>query len=118
MSSRCKGTKDSGERCERLVGGDAEFCFAHDPAHAERRKQIAARAGRSTSNLEIRAIKATLEQALEDVLEGSLDPRRASAANQLINTSLRAISLEREIREADEIERRLALLEGESAANG
>ena len=41
-----------------------------------------------------------------------LETARASVANQLLNTRLRAVEVERKIRETEELERRLEELEG------
>ena len=45
------------------------------------------------------------------MLEGELETGRAAVANQLINTRLRAIELERKIKETEELEARLEELE-------
>jgi len=45
------------------------------------------------------------------VLSGELETGRAAVANQLINTRLRALETERKIKEADELEERIAALE-------
>ena len=47
----------------------------------------------------------------KDVLAGEIETGRAAVANQLINTRLRAIEVERKIREAEELEERLEVLE-------
>jgi hypothetical protein len=46
------------------------------------------------------------------VLKGTVDRAAAAVANQVANTRLRAIEVERRIREADELEERLDELEG------
>ena len=45
------------------------------------------------------------------MLAGALETGRADVANQLINTRLRAIEVERKIKEADELEARIEALE-------
>jgi len=52
-----------------------------------------------------------LEDLTTRVLEGELETGRAAVANQLINTRLRAIELERKIKETEELEARLEELE-------
>jgi hypothetical protein len=48
---------------------------------------------------------------VRDVLAGDLETGRAAVANQLINTRLRAVELERKIRETEELEARIEALE-------
>ena len=117
---RCAGKKGDGTPCERIVGSSQEYCYAHDPAFAEDRKRAASKAARSPatsrSSREIRQIKGRLEDLYGAVLEGSVTRQAAAVANQIANTQLRAIELERRVHEQDELEERLDelgdLLEG------
>ena len=111
MSGTCKATKRNGEPCTLPAQGQQGLCWAHDPANAQKRRRGASRGGRAKANRELPTIKALLEDLTEQVLSGELDTRRAAVANQLINTRLRAIEVERKIREAEEIEERLSRLE-------
>jgi len=94
-------------------------CWWHDPANAEERKRAAARggkrAGRGRPHAELVEIKELLKDLTERVLgqEGTepLETGRAAVANQLINTRLRAIEQEREIRETEDLEARIEALE-------
>jgi hypothetical protein len=60
-------------------------------------------------------IKALLSELTNRVLGGegveALETGRAAVANQLVNTRLRAVELERRIRESDELEARIEELE-------
>jgi hypothetical protein len=110
---QCAGIKREGGRCAVVVGG--QFCYHHDPDQAQKRKRVATRGGKSKPNREIAAIKGLLSDLTDRVLgaEGA-DPLQtgpASVANQLINTRLRAVELERKVREVDELEARLEELE-------
>jgi hypothetical protein len=117
---RCAGKKGDGTPCERIVGSSHEYCYAHDPAYAEDRKSAASKAAkspaRSRSNTEIREIKGRLKELYAAVLEGVVGRQAAAVANQIANTQLRAIELERRVREQEELEERLDelgdLLEG------
>jgi hypothetical protein len=113
---RCAGKKGDGTSCERIVGSSHEYCYAHDPAYAEDRKSAASKAAkspaRSRSNTEIREIKGRLKDLYAAVLEGRAERPAAAVANQIANTQLRAIELERRVREQDELEERLDELEG------
>jgi hypothetical protein len=112
---RCAGKKGDGTPCERIVGASLEYCYAHDPAFAEDRKRAASKAARSPatsrSSREIRQIKGRLEDLYGAVLEGSVTRQAAAVANQIANTQLRAIELERRLREQDELEQSLDELE-------
>jgi hypothetical protein len=113
--ARCAGKKGDGSPCERIVGSSREYCYAHDPRYAEDRKRAASKAakspakGRSTS--EIRQIKGRLEDLYGAVLEGRVTRQAAAVANQIANTQLRAIELERRVREQDGLEERVDELE-------
>ena len=116
---RCAGKKGDGTPCERIVGSSHEFCYAHDPSSAEDRKKAASKAARSPaksrSTTEIREIKGRLKDLYAAVLEGRAERAAAAVANQIANTQLRAIELERKIKQTDELEGQLdevkALLE-------
>jgi hypothetical protein len=113
---RCAGKKGDGTPCERIVSASHEYCYAHDPVYAEDRKKAASKAARSPaksrSNTEIREIKGRLKDLYAAVLEGRAERAAAAVANQIANTQLRAIELERRVREQEELEERLDELEG------
>ena len=108
--------KGDGTPCERIVSASHEYCYAHDPVYAEDRKSAASKAAkspaRSRSSTEIREIKGRLKDLYAAVLEGRAERAAAAVANQIANTQLRAIELERRVREQDELEERLDELEG------
>jgi hypothetical protein len=112
---RCAGKKGDGTACERIVGASQQYCYAHDPSYAEDRKKAASKAAkspaRSRSNSEIREIKGRLKDLYSAVLEGRAERAAAAVANQIANSQLRAIELERRVREQDELEDRLDELE-------
>ena len=111
MADQCTAVKRNGEPCTLPANGPQGLCWAHDPANAEKRRRGASRGGRAKANRELPTIKALLEDLTDQVLAGDLETSKAAVANQLINTRLRAIEVERKIREAEEIEERLAALE-------
>ena len=112
---RCAGKKGDGTPCERIVSASHEYCYAHDPVYAEDRKSAASKAAKSParrrSNTEIREIKGRLKALYAAVLEGVVGRQAAAVANQIANTQLRAIELERRVREQEELEERLDELE-------
>src|SRR5919112_2557354 len=113
---RCAGQKGDGTPCERIVSASHEYCYAHDPVYAEDRKSAASKAARSParsrSNTEIREIKGRLKDLYAAVLEGRVERAAAAVANQIANSLLRAIELERRVREQEELEERLDEVEG------
>jgi flagellar motility protein MotE (MotC chaperone) len=111
----CPGIKRDGTRCAVVVSGPNDYCYQHDPARAAERRRNASRAARSRPSREISAIKAQLQDLAQDVLSGDLETGRAAVVNQLLNTRLRALELERKIREVDELTERLERLEQKEA---
>jgi len=93
------------------VAPGVQWCFNHDPARAHERRRNASRAGRSKPSRDLAGVKTQLQNLTRDVLAGDLETGRAAVANQLINTRLRAIELERKTRETDELEVRIEELE-------
>jgi archaellum component FlaC len=116
--ARCAAIKANGERCRLDAKGKQSMCWAHAPENAVARRKRASRGGKAKANQELPSIKARLEDLTEQVLAGDLETGRAAVANQLINTRLRAIELERKIREAEEIEERLEALENDLGDSG
>src|SRR5215203_4838230 len=98
---KCGAIKANGERCGRIVGASQVYCYAHD----------AAKAGRSTPNVELKEIKASIKDLTERVLRGEVETGPAAIANQLTNTHLRIIELERRWKETGELEGRMEALE-------
>ena len=118
MSGTCKATKRNGEPCTLPAQGQQGLCWAHDPANAQKRRRGASRGGRAKANRELPQIKTLLTDLTERVLAGELETGRAVAVNQLLNTRLRTIEVERKIRETEEIEERLTALEEALRRNG
>jgi hypothetical protein len=113
----CSAIKANGERCRGIAATGSDYCPAHDPARADARTKAASKAAKSRSvtvtevnNIVI--IKETLKDLYRAVLEGRVDRSAAAVANQIANTQLRAVEVERRVREQDELEIRLDELEG------
>jgi len=113
--ARCRGEKPDGTPCERIVPASQEHCYSHDPERGEERRRNASKAARSKPSADLREIKTLLKDLTDRVLgkedTEALGTGPASVANQLINTRLRAVELERKAREVDELEARLEELE-------
>jgi hypothetical protein len=108
---RCGGFKPDGTPCERIVRASQSYCYSHDPAHVEKRRRQASKAGKGKPSREIKDLKKQLEDLANDVLEHRVGSGVATIVNQIINTRARLIELERKIREQAELEERLAALE-------
>jgi hypothetical protein len=112
---RCAGIRADGGRCAAQAIRDSQWCFSHHPDLAEERRRSASRGGkrggRGRGGGEIADLKKRLEDLAADVLSGALETSRGAVVNQILNTRLRAVELERKIREQEVIEERIAALE-------
>ncbi len=120
--ARCGGSKPTGAPCERIVPASQDYCYSHDPARADARQRAARKGGRRggrgrplTEVANLKELLGTLVERVVDRVEADedyLSPGRGAVAAQLLNTRLRAIELERKIREEDELLERIEALEG------
>jgi hypothetical protein len=111
LNSRCRGIKRDGEPCSLSANGPDGYCWAHSPRHAEERRRMASRAGKSKPSQELTGIKQRLWDLADDVLEGRQDKAVAAVASQVLNVYLRAISIEMKLKEHLELVARLEALE-------
>ncbi len=118
---RCRATKANGEGCKAPATGLHGYCWAHAPENAEKRRRMASKAARAKPNRELRDIKTLLSDLTDRVLGGEevepLETGRAAVANQLINTRLRAVEVERKVKEQDEVIERIEALEAQRGGN-
>ena len=112
LMARCAGLKRDGGQCATIVKPSQSYCYQHDPERGEERRINASRAARARHDPEIREIKNLLKDLYAGVLEGRVERAAAAVASQVANTRIRAIEVERRMREADELEERLDELEG------
>src|SRR5918912_2859231 len=118
--SICAAIKPNGARCKVRAMQGSQWCFNHHPDYSEKRQRNASKGGKrggrgrpAKSGAEgLRDIKDLLKSLTDDVLSGDVERATAIAANQLLNTSLRAIELERRWKDIEELESRLEALEG------
>jgi flagellar motility protein MotE (MotC chaperone) len=118
LVSTCTATKRDGSPCTLPSYGSDGLCWAHDPKNAERRRRGQSRGGKSKPSKELASIKQRLSDLADDVLTGAVDKGVAAVASQILNVYLRAIELERKIRETEELEERLAALEKGATERG
>ena len=112
MRGVCRATKRNGEPCKTPATGANGYCWAHDPANADKRRRVASRAGSSRGGGEIADLKAQLRKLAEDTLAGDVERGVAAVVNQILNSRIRLVELERKIKETEELEGRLEALEG------
>ena len=111
MAVRCAGNRRDGSPCTATVEPPQTYCWWHDPAHAEKRRRAASKAGRSKGNPKLAKLDKQLEDLAADALEGKVERGVAAVANQIINTRVWLKAAERNIKETEELEARLEALE-------
>ena len=111
MEAVCRANKRNGSPCTAPATGANGYCWAHDPAHAERRRRIASRGGRGKGNGELADLKRHLRGLADDVLTGKVERGDAAVVNQIWGTLIRAVEQERKLRELGEMAERLEALE-------
>jgi len=111
LSVRCAGTKHDNSPCTATVEPPQRFCWWHDPDNADKRRRAASKAGKSKLSRELAGIKQRLSGLADDVLAGAVDRGDAAVAGQLLNTYLRAVSVELKAKEQLELVERLEALE-------
>ena len=115
--AQCGAIKANGQRCKGIAIGSSQWCYQHSPAYAEERRHNASKGGRRGGRGrpgpagEFEEVKALLRKLTEEVLSGKRDKGVATVANQLLNTRLRALELERRWKEVEELEGRLEAVE-------
>jgi hypothetical protein len=113
--AKCTGITRIGERCRGVAIDGSGYCYAHHPDHAADRRRAARRGGkrggRGRPQAEVGNIKQRLSDLADDVLEEKVDKGAAAVAGQLLNTYLRAVSVELKAREQLELTERLEALE-------
>jgi hypothetical protein len=112
---RCAAITRGGSRC-KLEATHGSYCWSHAPETTEQRRRRASRGGRAGGNgrpgtSEIAEVKAQLRGVIGEVRTGALDKGAGAVVGGLYNTLLRAMEVERRIREAEETEGRLKALE-------
>ena len=111
----CSGIKADGVRYGAQAIRTSSWCFNHHPDYEEQRRRRASRGGkrggRGRPMAELHSIRDRLSTLIEDVLEGRVNKSDAAVVGQLYNTLIRAVSTEMKVREQEELEARLDVLE-------
>jgi hypothetical protein len=114
----CPGIKRDGGRCTVVVDGSHQYCYQHDPARADERRRAASRAGKSKPSRELAGIKRQLQELTDGVLAGEVERADAAVCGQLLNVKLRAVEVERKVKETEELEERIEQLEQSQEQRG
>ena len=113
--SRCTAIKPSGERCKGSAIGGSEWCWNHNPDHADARRRHGSkggkRGGRGRPIAELGSLRDENADIRQRLLEGELLPNVAAVAVQSINTDIRAVGASLKAREQEELTERLEVLE-------
>jgi hypothetical protein len=118
LMARCAANTEDGRPCERIVKAAQRYCYSHDPGRAAERRRNASKAARSRPSRDLANVKAQLQEMADEVLAGERDRAVAAVAGQLLNIKLRAIEVERKVKETDELAERIEALERTSEAGG
>ena len=113
MNSRCRGIKRNGEPCSLSANGPDGYCWAHSPQHAEERRRMASRAGKSKPTAEVHLLKDEIKTLISDVKAGDLDRNDAGVMIQGYRALKDFIELERRVKETDELAAQIAELKRE-----
>lgn len=121
----CTAVRADGTPCRAPALGPGRACFAHDAAAAAAREAGRRKGGRQRSNLarvgrlgpaRLRGLYERLEQGLEKLEAGELEPRRASAVAALAGAMIKCLTtgeLEERVRALEaHTEQRRAKLDG------
>ena len=113
--SRCTAIKPNGERCKGRATLGSEWCWNHDPDHADQRRRHGSkggkRGGRGRPITELGALRDENADIRRRLLEGELLPNVAAVAVQSINTDIRAVGATLKAREQEELVERLEAIE-------
>lgn len=113
---RCQAQKKDGHPCDASASRGSDFCFFHDPAQADQRREAQAAGGRNgrmtTLSADapdvpvqtLRDIVSLVGVTINQVRRGELDPRVANTVGYLANVAIKAL-------EQGDLEDRIAELE-------
>jgi hypothetical protein len=91
-------------------------CYNHSPERAEERSRNNTRAAKSKGFGRLRTIDKELRDLANEIRSGKMERGTAAVLNQILNTRLRLVEIERKIQEQEEIIPALERLESERKA--
>lgn len=114
---RCSAITKGGERC-KLDATNGSFCWSHAPENAEARRRRGRRGGKARGASELSEVKREIRTVVTDVLEGRVERGVGAVVFQGFNTLLKAVEVERRIREEEELLARIEQLEQSQEQRG
>jgi len=97
---------------------NSSFCLNHDPDQADLRRRRSSKGGkrggrgrRSQPQVSVSNIKTQLQDLADGVLEGSVLRADGAVVSQILNVLLRAVTVELQVKEQQELIERLEALE-------
>ncbi len=120
---RCEALKGDGTRCQARAMDGYQWCYSHRPDLADERKRNASRGGRTggrgrSGGDEVAQAKKEIRGVLGGILKAKIPTGTGSVLFMGFNVLLRAIEVERKIREQDDILERLEALEAMEPETG
>jgi uncharacterized protein YceH (UPF0502 family) len=114
--AKCTGITQAGTVCKGIPIEGSDYCYAHDPAHADERRRHGSkggkRGGRGRPVSELARLQGRFEDLAEQVLSGEVERARAAVACQLLNGARACVRDALTAREQEELVERLEALEG------
>jgi hypothetical protein len=113
--SRCTAIKATGDRCKVRAIEGSEWCWNHDPAHADERRRHGQRGGkrggRGRPSVELQRLQGRFEELAEKVLAGDVERGVGAVVGQLLNGARACVRDTLAAREQEELVARLEALE-------
>ncbi len=116
--AQCQFSKRGGDRCEGKVKGTNGGCWNHDPDFELDRRRNArrggTRGGRGRPNpgtADLHRLQSRFEALADKVLAGTVDRADAAVAIQAWNGARACVAASVQVRELEDVERRLDALE-------
>lgn len=112
-TKRCVATRKDGQGCQAPALPNSQYCFAHDPDRKAQRDAARQKGGANSAKIirlrglippRLVPVFDLLEQALQEVHDGRLDPKAAQAMASLaraMTTVLTAGELEERMRKVE-----------------
>jgi len=109
----CRATKGNGEPCTLPAIRKQNFCWAHSPETAEKRRRRASRGGRGKAAKKVSVLWDEVRAVIEGVEEKRLTPGQGNTMLRGYNTLIELAKLDIEQSELEISQRRLELDEEE-----
>lgn len=106
---QCTHIKPNGVRCKGTATGQNSLCWAHDPANAQTRQQIAAKGGKGKGARRVAALWDEVRAVIEGVEKKRLTPGQGNTMIRGYNTLIELVKLDISQGELEIQQRRLDL---------